>query len=303
MYPSDITEIRYSNIYNKKVVDDIKIASISDIHISDRTTLKELEFIIKLLYKNKPKYICILGDLIDSPTILNKNESKVLFFLNELSKITTVFLIIGNHDYINYYKGKMYEENYKNDYFEKIKNINNVNLLDDKVVILDDIALMGYTEKYNVYHKRNINSFYTDFSKKEQLYKMNTDTPNVALFHSSEPLRYLTNINLLSDYDLILTGHYHNGCVPSMLEKIWPVKNGGLITPAKEIFPKDVRGIEILKSGAYLIHNGGWVKMAENTPKYLHFLDKICNRQIDITTLTNKKEDIKVYTKKINNDY
>lgn len=300
MYASDIVQIRYSNIYNENTTNNIKIASISDIHISDKTSLKELEKIIRLIYLENPNYICILGDLIDSPSIINNNKDKCLIFLKELSKIAPVFLILGNHDYINYYKGKMYEEEYNKEFYNEVNNINNINLLNDKILYLEDITIMGYTEKYNVFHSRNINTFYTDFSKKEELYKINNNTPRIALIHSPEPFKYLNNVNLLSNYDLIMCGHNHNGCIPSFLENIWPDKTGGLVTPSKEIFPKNVRGIIKLKSGTYLINNGGWIKMAENTPKYLHFLDKLCNRQIDITTLTNKKDDIKTYTKKIN---
>lgn len=302
MSASNKTQITYSNIYNNKVTNDIKIASISDIHIFDKTNPKELEFIVKLLYFNKPNYICILGDLIDSPKLINKNEEKIITFLNQLSKISPVFLILGNHDYISR-NNNICREDYNKDFFKKIDNMDNINLLDDKIMYLDDITIMGYTEKINVYHDRNINSFYNDFSKKEELYKIKKDKPGIALIHSPEPLRYLNNMNLLKSYDLILSGHYHNGCMPSFLEKVWPIKNGGIITSSRELFPKDVRGIEKLKTGSYLLHNGGWVKLSKSTPKYLHILDKLCNRQLDITTLTNNEENIKIYTKKINNDY
>lgn len=191
MYASDIIQIRYSKIYNEKVIDNIKIASISDIHISDKVTLKDLERIIRIIYLEETKYICLLGDLIDSPSVIKNNKDKCLIFLKELSKIAPVYMVIGNHDYINYYKGKMYEEEYNKDFFYEIEKIINLNILDNKVKYLKEITFMGYTEKYNVFHNRNINSFYTDFSKKEELYNINTNTPNVALIHSPEPLKYL----------------------------------------------------------------------------------------------------------------
>ena len=302
MTASDKTKITYSNIYNNKVKNDIKIASISDVHISDKTKEKELEFIVKLLYLNKPNYICILGDLIDSPKVIDTNEEKIINFLKELSKISPIFIVLGNHDYITR-NNNICKEDYNKDFYEKIDNMNNINVLNDKIIYLKDITIMGYMEKYNVYHDRNINSFYNDFSKKDNLYKINNNNPNIALIHSPEPLKYLNNMNLFNSYDLILSGHYHNGCMPSFLENIWPIKNGGIITSTKEIFPKDVRGIQKLKNGSYLLHNGGWIKLSQSTPKKLHFLDKLCNRQLDITTLTNKRDNEKIYSKKINNDY
>ena len=105
---------------------------------------------------------------------------------------------------------------------------------------------------------------------------------------------------LVSDYDVVLCGHYHNGCVPAMLENIYP-KNAGIITPKLKLFPKQARGVVELDSGTYLIYSGGWTKLSDSSPLLLHPIDMICNRQIDVTTLTSneeyKKEKIK--TKKL----
>ena len=52
-----------------------------------------------------------------------------------------------------------------------------------------------------------------------------------------------------------------------------------------------------LDTGTYLIYNGGWIKIQACSPKILQPLDKLCNRQMDITTLTSdieyKEEQIK----------
>ena len=298
-YPSDIVEVRYSNIYNEKVKNDIVIASISDVHISDDISLRELDFIIETIMSQNPNYICILGDLLDSPEIIYDyyNKYKCIYFLKQIAKIAPVYITIGNHDYIHYIDNK-YMEDYNTIFWYFVNELENVNVLKDRIIYNDDITMMGYMGKYNIYHQRNLSCFYNDLSKRENLYKINTNTPSVALIHSPEPLKYLNNINLLKSYDLIICGHYHNGCVPSFLNKIIP-KEKGLVTPSKEIFPKNARGIKLLSSGTYLINNGGWTKMAKNTPNYLHFLDKICNRNIDVTTITNNKENEKIYTKKI----
>ena len=46
-----------------------------------------------------------------------------------------------------------------------------------------------------------------------------------------------------------------------------------------------------------MIYNGGWIKIQACSPKILQPLDKLCNRQMDITTLTSdieyKEEQIK----------
>ena len=296
MLPSDIIKVRHSLI-NYNVENDIIIASISDIHISSCFSYEKLKQIIRAMYILKPNYICILGDFIDSPSVIDKEYKKCFFLLNELSKICPIYMVLGNHDYINYQEENKYKEEYNEDFFNKINLINNVKLLNDEVIYLDDITIMGYTEKYNVYHNRNLNSFYNDLSTKENLYKIKGNNPKVALIHSPEPLKYKNNIDLLKDYNLILSGHYHGGCIPFFLESIWPVKTGGIVTPTKELFPNDVRGIKKITDKTYLIYNEGYVKISESTR--INYFDKYFYRNIDLTTISSSVEEIEIFTKKL----
>ena len=74
-----------------------------------------------------------------------------------------------------------------------------------------------------------------------------------------------------------------------MLENIYP-KNAGIITPKLDLFPKQARGVVRLDTGTYLIYSGGWTKLSSVSPLLFHPLDMLCNRQIDITTLTSNEE-------------
>lgn len=300
--PSNVLEIRYSKIYNKLVDEDIKIASLSDVHISDLIKTTDIDFMIDTIKKEKPNYICTLGDIIDYPRILDNeiNRLKCQRLFVGLSKIAPVYVIFGNHDYINYDSKDKYQENYNEVFWNEIGNIKNINIINDKKVILKDLIISGYLEKRNIYHDKEKDAFFNDYSSVKELKVNNNTKPKVLIMHSPEPFDDIKNVELVSDYDVILCGHYHNGCVPSFLNKVWIPKHGGVVTPSKRIFPKNVRGVKEISSGSYLIYNGGWTKLANNTPNYLHKLDKLCNRQIDITILTkniSKKIDIK--TKKI----
>ena len=104
--PSNVLEIRYSKIYNKYVKEDIKIGSISDTHISDSISEKEIDFMINTFKKENPNYICVLGDIIDYPRIVDNdnNKNKCIKLFQGLSKISPVYIVLGNHDYINYDK-------------------------------------------------------------------------------------------------------------------------------------------------------------------------------------------------------
>lgn len=55
-----------------------------------------------------------------------------------------------------------------------------------------------------------------------------------------------TVFNKLKDsqkIDLVLSGHYHNGCIPTYFDRIFPT-NRGLISPYLELFPNNARGIK-----------------------------------------------------------
>ena len=122
---------------------------------------------------------------------------------------------------------------------------------------------------------------------------------NIKVKTPSSNKQYTDNGELVSNYNIVLCGHYHNGCVPAFLNKVMP-KNSGIITPTKKVLPKNVRGIRKISNNTFLIYNGGWTKIPNNTPKPIHVLDKICNRQIDITILTkNISKEIEIKTKKI----
>ena len=76
------------------------------------------------------------------------------------------------------------------------------------------------------------------------------------------------------------------------VDKIYP-KNAGIITPRMKRLPKRARGIIKLDTGTYLVYSGGWVKLSNSAPGLIRPLDKLCNRQMDVTTLTSNEEYVK----------
>ena len=302
--PSDMVEVRESFFYNKNVKQDIKIASVGDIHISKKVSQKDINNIFESLSRESPDYICLLGDLIDSPMELTKEKS--IENLNNLIKscsgIAPTMIILGNHDY-----ERIPDLSDKSSFWSETNNLSDVYVLIDGVYSDNKIIIGGCIQKEEVYNNKNnkhrddSTAFYKDLLKHTNLYtELRQDLPKIFLNHSPESINDCRVKELLSIYDIIITGHYHNGCVPAMLENIYP-KNAGIITPKLKLFPKQARGVVELESGTYLIYNGGWTKLSDSSPTILHPLDKICNRQIDITTLTSneeyKKEKIK--TKKL----
>ena len=303
--PSDILKLRESIIYNKNVKKDIRIASIGDIHLSNLTSFNDIYNITEELYKLKPDYICVLGDLIDYPKVLLNDEKvyELEILMHNIATISPCIVMLGNHDFIDEdiegYPDVINNTNIWNEF----DNIPNINILNDKVYKDNNILFTGYRQKQEAYFNFNlkqiedIDAYYKDFKSKDYLYKDLPDNiPKVLLTHSPETIVNNKVKNLLKEYDLILTAHYHNGCVPIILDEILP-NNIGLITPRKKLFPKYARGTLKQDNRSYIIFNGGWTKISESAPKIFYKLDKLCNREIDITTLTKdekyKKEHIK----------
>lgn len=307
--PSDILEIRESTFYNPNVKDDIKIASIGDTHISRLVGKKDINNIYDALCSVNPDYICLLGDIVDSPRELTKEESiKNLELLISLcSSIAPTMVILGSHDFVYEHPGVSFYSYDDTGLWSEIGKIPNVYLLNDKVFNDNRIIISGYLQKVDAYlnladeHVEDPAAYYHDFISHPDLYEgLDENLPKILLTHSPEPINDLNVQELLKDYDVILTGHYHNGCVPSFLDRIYP-KNAGIITPRMKKLPRHARGIIKLNTGTYLVYSGGWVKLSESAPGLIRPLDKLCNRQMDVTTLTSNEEFIKeeIKTKKL----
>jgi len=303
-YPSDYVNVRESTFYSDKVSKDIRIASISDIHLSKLVDLETVDKILKVIENTNPNYIFILGDTVDTPNELDYKTRLIELdvLMKNCGNIAPTFIIIGNHDY--YYDQKT-GVMILSDVWQNFERFNNVHLLKDKTYVDDNLFIGGYMQKGMVYengtHKEDYLLFHEDLSKMDSLINnLPTDKYKIFLTHSPEPLQKDINQDLLKDYNLIMVGHYHNGVVPEFLSNIIP-KNSGLITPRKTILPKEARGIIKLPTGNYLIYNGGWTKIPATAKPIEYPLDKFFNRDIDVTTITNNYEyfDSLVKTKKL----
>ena len=302
---SKVLKIRESSVYNQNAKEDIRIASLADVHISSLVGKKDIDNISDSLYELMPDYICMLGDIIDSPRYLSddKKLKELEILLSNSASITPTLLVLGNHDFVIKESDKIVDITEKTDIWNQITRRENVHLLIDELYKDNKIVIGGYKQKLEAYinpykkHTENSHAFYEDFKTKECLYKdLSHDLPKVLITHSPETIIGLDNQDILDGYDLILAGHYHNGCVPAILDDIYP-KQRGIITPEKKLFPRNARGVVRLNNGTVMIYNGGWTKIAEAAPKVLHKTNCMFYRQMDLTTLTSD-EDYKETTVK-----
>lgn len=285
LFVDDYVQVRYTYLFNSKVRNDLKLLVIGDVHISDMVSLKKINLIKKQILNEKVDYIIFTGDLIDSVEALENNSSysKLCELLDLAASITKTFVVLGNHDYIHRKNGDICLDDIR----AAIRNVKDVILLDNDVYFDDNIYLMGYTQTREYYGRKNYNydAFYNDFVKHRELYNdVNKNLPCVSVVHSPEFSMDEKCINLFMDYDLIVCGHTHDGCIPFGLGNF----KRGIIGPNKKFFPKNVRGLRKLKHN-YILITGGIVKIQECAPKLLHPFNHLCPMQMDVITLSKDK--------------
>ena len=281
-------DIHKDTIYNSKVLKDITLIHISDIHFNTKTKISKLNKIKEAIINNNPDYIIITGDTIDSPReTKEKAIQNLLTFLTNLSKKYKIFISLGNHDIFK-------QDDYN--FFKQLNQYNNIYILDNTSYKDDYIYISGFTLPTNYYYnldKRESTDVLIEHlnNHQELITNLKNDIPKVSLIHSPIKLTDKFVINLLKEYDLLLSGHTHNGLVPKLLNKLLK-KNQGLVAPRKQLFPKIARGkieINLLGKTITIIINGGITKLGEKSAHILSKLNFIYNIDINKITITNKK--------------
>ena len=278
-------EIVKDILSSKKLKKDITFIHIGDIHYNETTSAKKLEYIKYAIEDAHPDYIFITGDLLDRPKITkNKEKIKLLVsWLNSLGNIAKVFISLGNHDII-------LEEDYK--FFNKLNDINNIYVLNNQSYEDENVFISGFTLPTNYYY--NIEKHEDENALLETLqnnFNLVTNLPKkkykVALIHSPILLSEKKVIEKLKEYDLVLSGHMHNGLIPRILDKI--IKNNyGLISPDKRLFAKNTRGK--IKTKYYtIIITGGITKLSPSSTKTLSKLNGLYPISINKITVKGEK--------------
>lgn len=278
-------EIVKNILSSKKLKKDITFIHIGDIHYNETTSTKKLEYIKYAIEDAHPDYIFITGDLLDKPKITkNKEKIKLLVsWLNSLGNIAKVFISLGNHDII-------LEEDYK--FFNKLNDINNIYVLNNQSYEDENVFISGFTLPTNYYY--NIEKHEDEDALLETLqnkFNLVTNLPKkkykVALIHSPILLSEKKVVEKLKEYDLILSGHMHNGLIPRILDKI--IKNNyGLISPDKRFFAKNTRGK--IKTKYYtIIITGGITKLSPSSTKILSKLNGLYPISINKITVKGEK--------------
>ncbi len=298
-------QIRDITLYNKNVKNDFKVVALGDIHLSKSVDKIKITAIKKQIKEEKADYNVFLGDFVSTPKELENKEiqEQLLDLIKASALVAPTMIILGNHDFINKNKEKDNKYSIENNkaFWEKVISINNVYLLNNKLYQDNQVLFMGYKETLKYYYNNesyeDLEVFFNDFKSYPKLYKnLPKDIIKIGLIHSPEYAKLEKNNMLLRDYDLLISGHNHDGCIPFGFGNF----TFGIISPKKKIFPKEARGYRVLNTGTSLLISGGITKIQECAPKVLHPFNHLCPMQMDTITFTNKLDHYKISKRVIN---
>lgn len=218
-----VIEIKDLKVYNPRVKENIKLTTLGDLHISPLVSERKLEPVINQIEKEEADYNIFLGDLIDSPKDLDNADSRRLL-TNTIKRSATIaptIVILGSHDFVLESKsGNAVVAN--GEFWQELDDIKDVHILLDRTYQDEKMFFMGYVQTLKYYynniektHIEDLEAFYEDMVTKENLYKnLPKDVPTVGLIHSPEFAKDEKNVELMKEYNLLLGGHDHDGCVP-----------------------------------------------------------------------------------------
>lgn len=245
-YNVNALEVKKYTIENHKIpkeFDGYNIVQISDLH--SKLFGKNNERLFAKIKELNPDIVVITGDLVDGE---NDNYWVALDFMKELTKLYRVYYIIGNHEQKALIK--KYKNEYK-EYFEKLYNMDFVNLDNKKVEIQKEnskINLYGLTIPYSCYKYLFQSTENTDIDKDflvEKLGDIDSNQFNILLSHTPSYFEEYEKWGA----DLILCGHVHGGIIriPFL---------GGLLSPDRKFFPKYDLGVYTKDKSTMIVNKG-----------------------------------------------
>lgn len=267
---------------------DAKILLFSDIHYTGIKDRKKIEKLINKANTYEVDYICITGDMLETYIINNEIDSNYFIdFLTRLTNISKVVISLGNHDTIDRDKRKIY----KKDFWNKVAAINNLYFLNNNGMLVDNIYFYGFTQSKDYYYKyksENAKLMLRDIDNNGVV----NNLPNnyrILLMHS--PIRLDNNDvkTKLDKYDLILSGHMHNGLVLPIIDEIIP-NDIGFIAPNKTLFPKYSRGM--VKENNIVVISGAVTKLSSELNIIFRLLNNLFPISLDYIHLSSKIKKI-----------
>ena len=242
------------------------VGHISDYHFSKGFSNEKLSFIEKRL--DGINYVFITGDLIDDNQYIRENPKERDRLLAHLERLSLnndrkeVVISLGNHDQFSKINNS-WQKDWNDGFWKEINSIKGITVpyyegkYEDNNIFVSSIDPgYSYYENNDKFEKKELLIDELK-SKKEILQSIKSNKFNILLSHSPVYMTDEEVLNYIYNYDCILSGHMHNGLVFPLLDDILnalskipnfeQLKNIGIISPYKKLFPDNARGIKNIK--------------------------------------------------------
>lgn len=305
-----IIKVRHTVTQCEHSKQSIRIINIGDIHFGMKTSLKRVKRPFQLASTLNPDYICLLGDNIDTTNIIDsdKKRDEFISLLEYSASISPTMISLASHDQ-RYRNGDGTTiHNDKNDFWKMISMIPNIHVLNNSWYRDKNIQILGYTQPNYYFHGDAPLPLYSKCSRERTdedvdvlienlkinryLLKQGYGNCSVILFHSP---KHMDNTDVryhLRDFNYIFSAHMHNGCVFPVLDELMPGIIG-LVSPQRELFPSNCRGIIRTAYGSLCIINGGITKIHESAKAVLQPFNKLFPMHMDVVDIIPSEEDNK----------
>lgn len=180
------------NVKNTKLpqsFNGLKIAHFSDFHYGRTTNIENLKYVAKEINLLKADIVVFTGDFFDKNTKLSDDEiNQIIEVLSSINSTYGKYYVTGNYDILY-------------DNYADIFNNSEFSNLDDKYEIIlskqnESILLSGTNYK-------------SDLKYLEELFKNELPAYKINIMHIPDVYDKIKDYN----YDLVLSGHSHNGQV------------------------------------------------------------------------------------------
>ena len=233
IYDNTQLEKSFYQIQSNKVVDNMRIVCISDMHLKEFGANNEK--LVTEIKNLSPDIITLVGDMnVEQEP---DNYGVVINLAAELKKIAPVYYSLGNHelDAMLFGSSKIYKD-------AKAAGIDIFNNEMETINVNGNIVdVIGLTQNPNEFYEYGLNFFYKAMDK-------NSDHFKLVLTHYPENFQ-----GVLDEYhiDLALSGHAHGGQVRLPII-------GGLYSADQGILPELCDGYHEIGNSKLIISRGLW---------------------------------------------
>ena len=268
-------KIRYLTIYSRKILTEMIIVVISDIHKEKTIGEKNLEKLANKIDMAEISHIIIAGDSVNSVNDLKEKDFKYQFqkMFDEFSKGKPTIVGYGNHDQMTR-KNNIWVPGNKEILKQTLEELPNFMVLENgEKVTINNIEYSALSPDFDYYEnkeKRKCDRESPEDYKKliEKHYNPNLfseDKYSILVTHEPQsPIIVSKELGecFQPNTNLVVSGHYHGGLVPTELQTIventplnrW-LENRGLLSPQMQLAPKYAWGTEQIGETTFLINN------------------------------------------------